>query len=890
MLTPGSKLGPYEILSALGAGGMGEVYRARDTRLGRDVAVKVLPQHLSANSEVRARFEREAKAVSSLNHPYICTLHDIGREGDTDYLVMELVEGETLHTRITRGPLPPADVLRIGAQISDALDRAHRAGVIHRDLKPGNIMLAKSGVKLMDFGLARATGMANSSASGMTAMTQSPTVAQPLTAEGTIIGTFQYMAPEQLEGKETDARSDIWALGCVLYEMATGKRAFEGSTQASLISSIMRDTPRAMSELAPMNPPALDRVVSQCLAKDPDERFQSAHDVRLALDMIRDVRTAPTGAEKAQPKRSNVSWLFVAGSLLIGAALGFFASRMFTPEKRIEPPRVTTLVNSGADQQPVASPDGKTVAFASARTGKSRIWIKQIASGDEVALTEGEDGVPQFSPDGSQILYAHTSGEGTSLWRVSLVGGQPRRLIDNAVEGVWSPDGKQLAFIRPTDDFKQGQVWVASADGSNDRLVFSDANALRWMSWSPRGDHLLVAMAPLANAAIYFLSISVDDGKAQKVDPKAGLSLTSNPVWLGSGDRIAYAIIEALATSSTGQASRIVEQSVSTGKVRELLSLPSSCFTLGLLGAGQLLIGLSQASQNLIVVEHPGTAAAHERYLTRGAGTDRQPALSPDGQRVLFSSNRSGNLDVWEMNIETGALTRVTDSPANDWDPAYTPDGKNILWSSDRGGVFEIWQAATDGSSAHQISHDGVDAENPTMTPDGQWILYLSGRPEKPGAWKMRADGSNATPLVMGVNLPQLSPDGQLFSAPTGLGQRTGRVLGVYRIGDGSKVAEIELKVSQTIPSGRTRWMNTRELAYIDRDDEGNFGVMVREITEKGAGPPREFSGFDPLTPTESFAIAKDGSRAVLSVRNSVSSIAVAENVSGIDVQSTHKP
>src|SRR6187549_3849559 len=247
-LTVGTKLGPYEILSPLGAGGMGEVYRARDTRLGRDVAIKVLPQHLSSNSEVRARFEREAKTVSSLNHPGICTLFDVGRDGDTDYLVMELIEGETLAHRLEKGAMPAADVLRIGAQIADALDRAHRAGVVHRDLKPGNIMLTRSGAKLMDFGLARATGLAGPrSGSDAAAMTHSPTVAQPLTAEGSIVGTFQYMAPEQLEGREIDARTDIWSLGCVLYEMATGKRAFEGATQASLISSIMRDEPRPMS-------------------------------------------------------------------------------------------------------------------------------------------------------------------------------------------------------------------------------------------------------------------------------------------------------------------------------------------------------------------------------------------------------------------------------------------------------------------------------------------------------------------------------------------------------------------------------------------------------------------------------------------------------------------
>src|SRR5882757_7395644 len=245
-LALGTKLGPYEIVAPLGAGGMGEVYRAKDTRLGRDVAVKVLPQHLSANSEVRARFEREAKTVSSLNHPHICTLFDVGREGDTDYLVMELIEGETLAARLAKGPLSVTETLRIGSQVADALDRAHRAGVVHRDLKPGNIMLTKGGAKLMDFGLARATGMPGASAgsgASVAALTQSPTMAQALTAEGSIVGTFQYMAPEQLEGREADVRCDIWALGCVLYEMATGKRAFEGRSQATLIAAIIGSQP-----------------------------------------------------------------------------------------------------------------------------------------------------------------------------------------------------------------------------------------------------------------------------------------------------------------------------------------------------------------------------------------------------------------------------------------------------------------------------------------------------------------------------------------------------------------------------------------------------------------------------------------------------------------------
>src|SRR5215831_5473268 len=284
-LAAGTGLGPYEIVAPLGAGGMGEVYRARDTRLGRDVAVKVLPPRMSERAEARARFEREARVISGLNHPHICVLHDLGREGAIDYLVMELVEGETLAQRIARGPLPIPDVLRIGAEIADALDRAHRAGVVHRDLKPGNIMLAKSGAKLMDFGLAReGRGVGVLAPAGPAgALSQSPTIATPLTNEGTFVGTSHYMAPEQLEGREADARSDLWALGCVLYEMVTGRRTYDGATSASLISAIMKDEPRPLTDLAPLAPPSLDRVIRACVAKDPEQRWQNAHDLALEL-------------------------------------------------------------------------------------------------------------------------------------------------------------------------------------------------------------------------------------------------------------------------------------------------------------------------------------------------------------------------------------------------------------------------------------------------------------------------------------------------------------------------------------------------------------------------------------------------------------------------------
>src|SRR2546427_491879 len=330
-LGTGTRLGPYEILSPCGAGGMGEVYRAKDTRLDRTVAVKILPAHLSDNPDLRLRFEREARAVSSLNHAHICTLHDIGHQDGVDFLVMEYLEGETLADRLRKGPLPPEQFARTAVEIADALDRAHRQGVIHRDLKPGNIMLTRAGVKLLDFGLAKLAGP--QSAQALSRLSALPTEDKsPLTAEGTIVGTLQYMAPEQLEGTEADARTDIFALGTVLYEMATGQRAFKGKSQASLIAAILASEPPPISSLQPMTPPALDRLVKTCLAKDPDERWQSAHDVAAQLRAIAEGGSsvgAPAVVVAKRKNRERIAWALAA---LLAGALALSVVRLGHPD------------------------------------------------------------------------------------------------------------------------------------------------------------------------------------------------------------------------------------------------------------------------------------------------------------------------------------------------------------------------------------------------------------------------------------------------------------------------------------------------------------------------------------------------------------------------------
>ncbi|HEX7879273.1 MAG TPA: protein kinase, partial [Candidatus Eisenbacteria bacterium] len=442
-LAAGARLGPYEIVAPLGAGGMGEVYRARDTRLGRDVAVKVLPAHLADSPEGRARFEREARAISSLNHPHICTLFDVGREGDTDYLVMELVDGETLQKRLERGPLSSDEVLTLGRQIADALDKAHRQNMVHRDLKPANVMLTRTGAKLLDFGLARATGLATQ----VSDLTSSPTLTRALTTEGAIVGTFQYMSPEQLEGQEADARSDIWALGVTMYEAITGKRAFDGRSQASLIGAIMNNEPPPITTVSTLAPPALERLIKGCLTKDPEERIQTAHDVKLQLQWIQEGGSqAGIPAPVAARRRSRERWLVVATTASTLAAVALLAWKLTTPRAptpvyrfEIPPPADVRFMDA-----PRISPDGSMIAYNAADSvGVMRIYVRPLNSlaARPLGGTEGTQR-PFWSPD-SRFLGFITGGK---LKKVDVTGAPPIVVCDatTGADGSWSRSGDIL--------------------------------------------------------------------------------------------------------------------------------------------------------------------------------------------------------------------------------------------------------------------------------------------------------------------------------------------------------------------------------------------------------------------------------------------------------------
>ena len=445
-LGPGAKLGPYEVLAPLGAGGMGEVYRAKDTRLDRTVALKVLPEHLAANPDLRQRFEREARAVSSLNHPHICALFDVGHQDGIDFLVMEHLEGETLGDRLVRGPLPTDQVLRHGAEIADALDKAHRQGIVHRDLKPGNIMLTKSGAKLLDFGLAKLQGATAAPAASV--LSALATGERPLTEAGTVLGTFQYMAPEQLEAKEADARTDIFALGSILYEMATGKRAFAGKSQASLIAAILSAEPPPLSSLQPMAPPALEQLVKVCLAKDPDERLQTAHDVMQELKWIAEAGSAAGVPAPLAARRKRREWLAWAVATAFGlATVALTIASLRRPVADVRPTRfqISPPEKTSAFRYAELSPDGRTVAFLATVEGQSAVWLRPLDSLDARPLP-GTEAAEDFawSGDGRSIGFI-VGSRSSSTWRRTL---RSWRWISRRHRRVSSPADPSLSLPR----------------------------------------------------------------------------------------------------------------------------------------------------------------------------------------------------------------------------------------------------------------------------------------------------------------------------------------------------------------------------------------------------------------------------------------------------------
>ena len=809
-LTTGSRLGPYEVLGAIGAGGMGEVYKARDTRLDRTVAIKVLPSHLSANPELRARFEREAKAISSLSHPNICTLHDVGIQDGLDYLVMEFLEGESLAQRLTRGPIPIEQVIRIGSEVASALDAAHRSGIVHRDLKPGNIVLTKSGAKLLDFGLAKTAVSAPTAGSALDALTSMPTQvegAAPLTTEGTLLGTFQYMAPEQLEGKEADARTDIFALGAVLYEMVTSKPAFSGGSRASLISSIMSAQPQSVTAVQPLTPPAFERLIRTCLAKDPNDRWQTAHDVALQLQWIGEGGSAvglPAPVSARRARREHFAWALAAIGIVGMAVFAWLGFGRSTPEPR--PIRFTIPVPHGIStiDLPRISPDGAIIAFnATDSSGRTMIWLRPLNSLDANPLP-GTDGAkrPFWSPDSRYVAFM----SGGKLKKIPAAGG-PAEVICDAPTGdygTWGRNGDILFDGGGSDPLRR----VSAAGGQATLAMPSDTSSQSgWPAFLPDGKHYFfskltsgkaeIMLGELGSTKAKSLGVGVsrieysNDGYLLFVRDRTLVAQRFNP-GAGKLEGEAFPVAESLPISGNGQADFSVSQNG----------------TLVLRAAGS-------GNSRMVWVDRTGRELGQVGPIADYGA----PALSPDGKLIAIRRKdpTTSDRDIWIMDPARGTSTRFTFDPAVDSNPIWSKDGSRIVWYSTRGGEEALWQKSSSGLGAEQRLVAAPSGWAGDWTHDGKSLLFDRDQPKTfsdiftvPLAGDGKAVPVIQTPFVEGR--VRLSPDGQWLAYES---NESGRAE-VYVVSFGGPAGKWQVS---TNGGSQPAWSPSgRELYYVSSD------------------------------------------------------------------------
>jgi len=871
-LSPGDRLGPYEIVAPLGAGGMGEVYRARDTRLERDVAIKVLPPRLSADPAGRARFEREAKTISSLNHPHVCTLFDVGREGETDFLVMELVEGESLGDRLVRGALPLADVLRYGAEIGEALDAAHRLGVVHRDLKPANVMITKSGAKLLDFGLARIA----SGGAPVTELTQSVGSARPLTEEGTILGTFQYMSPEQLEGQEAGARTDIFAFGALLYEMATGRRAFAGKSRTSLIAAIVSSQPPSVVSQIETAPPALDHLIRKCLEKDPDDRWQSARDVASQLRWIADAGSqaglpkAIVSARRIQRRSlvalAIVGWLIAAGlgvwggmSLLRSAHDAGRVVRTYSwpmkdgssispsPDgkwlatiedqylslRRIDEPESRRLEDSRGAWGVAWSPDSSTLAYASSRSAEGKRLatpeIRRVAAGGlsstVIARVEGLQGIAFGSPGVVYLTSAQRSG--ARILSVPIGGGEPAPYLETRsgepeIMGgsrfTFLPDGKTLVCV--VQDKGRQSLVVRTDEGFEPLVVAPDGGFIRSASYAKQGYLLYTQQdSPSAKPAIWALPFDASTRKAtgaavQVASPVRGFSLTD--------DGALY---------------------YTRGPTRE--------------GSAQL-VWVDRTGRILGPIGQP------QRSIT-------SPALSPDGRLVAVRSDEDDDTqDVWIHDVERRIKTRLSSGVVQTWRPAWSPDGRRIAFQSrdlKNWGRSDLYVQDVDGRSPpKKLVATELDEFGPNWSPNGRFIVYtLTKEDTDRDLWVVGVD-ADATPRPLlasrfSESLPFVSPDGKYVAYAS---DRTGQSE-IFVTTFPEPGREVQVSSSGGI---YPQWAGS-EITYAEPDTNSLMAVPISTSPELRVGDPVRLFSQDQVDVmvfrgnTFDFAITPKGDRII---------------------------
>ncbi len=865
----GTRVGPYELVSRLGAGGMGEVWRARDTRLERTVAIKILPSEFADNEQLKLRFEREARTISQLEHPNICRLYDVGEErvaGDDSrsadstlqFLVMELLEGESLAERLTRGALPFGDVLKFGVQIADALDKAHRAGIVHRDLKPGNIMITKSGAKLLDFGLAKTAAAAVS--------VDGATVQQALTQEGTIIGTFQYMAPEQLEAAEADARTDIFALGAVLYEMATGRRAFEGKTKTSLIASIVKEDPRPISEVQPLTPRALEHVVAKCLSKDPDDRWQSAHDIAGELRWIGEAGSQAGVAAPLTVRRrgrERLAWTAAVILAVASAAMVPFVFRELSrtsPVMRFAIPLPAHTDTFRLDNGGLAiSPDGaRLVMSLRSVDGTRQLWMRAFDSEEAAPLPETQGAAyPFWSPDGKFIGFF----AGGKLKKLATAGG-PAQVICDAPSGrggSWNSDG--VIIFAPSIYAPISRV--SSAGGAVSPVTRMDRPreiTQRWPSFMPDGRHFLYVSRRSSEgrerARLVVASLDAPEVRVLAED-------VSNATYVPEGWII-------FARGASLMALRFNSRTMKTEG--EPIALP-----VGKVGfyEGKNISFYAASSHGILVYLPLARQMTQLRWIDRQgrvAGSEEQPgyylagALSPDGKRIAFTRSDPSDAertDIWLHEVGAPGSTRFTFA-GHYGRVRWSADGKRLFFGSRQKGVEDIYTRSLVGGAKEQLVFEtGRWKETFDVSPDGRYLIAGEQYPDTNEDLILLSLGDRAQSVFVRTPAVEYSPvfssDGKWVAYMSG--ESGTRQVYVRRFPDTGEQWQVST-TGGTFP----KWnRNGRELFY-DAHDGMLMSVALDLGETVNAQPPRPLFKADPSAIPQGasspvFGVSNDGQR-----------------------------
>ncbi len=777
----GRTLSHYTITAKLGEGGMGEVYAAEDSRLQRRVALKFLPEEVADNREALERFTREAQTASGLNHPHICTIHDIDEHDGLAFIVMELLQGRTLADRIAGAPLTTDEIVKLGIQIADALDAAHAEGIVHRDVKPANLFVTQRGdAKVLDFGLAKPTRTRPALDSGAETMLAE----EHLTSPGTTLGTVAYMSPEQALGKELDRRSDLFSLGAVLYEMATRTQPFRGGATGAILNEIINNAPTPALRLNPELPDALGRILDKCLEKDPDLRYQSARELmadlkRLRRDSTKGVSvdssaTQPAarpveqpaeqpGATAGRPDRGRPAWIPVALLALVAAALGWWLLPERDPQLPSAPLEITPFTNDGAWKAwPQLSPDAEKVAYVWWRDDaeSADVYVKPLGLGTRpLRLTDSpaEEISPVWSPDGREVAFARIGEQGAAIYLVPALGGQERKLVDltgpsQSVSGYflpvlsWSPDGKWLAFAEMGPEAGQAYIVRLSLDSlEKTRLTSPPEGTLGdfYPAFSPDGTHLAflrsgsatwgdldVWVQPLAGGQPRRLTFG-------KYDSAAPLS------WTPAGDEVVYA--DTIWGSGT-----IYRVALQGGEPRQIPGIGQNTAFLTVNGGRVVYQQRQTLAPNIWRVPGRMAPAADRipRQFVDSIWTDLTPAYSPDGRKVAFQSRRGGHPNIWLCDQDGSNPVQLTRFKTHTGTPRWSPDGRSVVFDSLESGNWDLWVVDAEGGAPRQLTADPAEDGTPFWSRDGRWIYFHSTRSGRAEIWKLPVDGGQPVQLT----------------------------------------------------------------------------------------------------------------------------------------------